>query len=79
MTAVAIPLQKFRFRVGSLTQWGHKWSFVWLAAADVVFVTRFSIKEIVAYQELFCVIMILESLINHDDEHENKKWKNKNK
>ena len=25
-------------------------------------------KEIVPYQELFCVIMILESLINHDDD-----------
>lgn len=55
------------------------WSY-WRVTADVVFVAfspsnRQLLNEIVAYQELFCMVTLLASLSNHDNGEENEEIK----
>ena len=52
----------------------------WRVTADVVFVALFPSNRrlfnyIVAYQELFCMVTLLASSSNHDDDEGNEKIK----
>ena len=56
--------------------------FYWRVTAEVVFVVLFPsnrrlFNEIVAYEELFCMVTLLASSTNHDDDKGNLKIKKK--